>query len=175
VGADLGPVFVAAAITNGNFAAGGDNDSFKSLWAMAELNTPWFRVGLSGNYNPGDAGNRGMGGLFAATRLSRLILQGEVDLIATRPADSARWTYGLASYVELAAVVTKGATLRASWDFTRADLQLRQTRRQRFRFGVDLFPLRMVEVKLSYVLKQSESTDPADSADLLEAVLHVFL
>ena len=174
-GADVGPFFFAAAITNGNFAAGGDNDSFKALWALAELNTSLVRVGLSGNYNPGDAGNRAMGGAFAALRLARLVLQGEADLVATRPADQSRWTYGLASYLELDLAVTKGVLLRASWDFARSDLQLPQNRRQRFRFGVDLFPLRMVEVKLSYVLKQSETTDPADSADILEAVLHVFL
>jgi hypothetical protein len=174
-GIDWGPLFFAVALSNGSFAPGGDTDNFKALWALAELNFSLLRVGLSGNYNPGDAGCRAMGGVFAALRLARLVVQGELDLIGERPGDQTRWGAGLASYVELDLAITKGVTLRASWDFTDADLALRQDRRQRFRFGLDLFPLRMVEVKLGYVLRQSETIDPIDAADLLEAVLHVYL
>jgi hypothetical protein len=175
LGVDVGPFFFAAALTNGSFAPAGDSDSLKALWGLAELDLSWGRFGLSANYNPGDEGCRSMLGAFAAGRLARLVLQAELDLVATRPADRSRWGYGLASYLEIDLAVTKGLGLRASWDFADADLELRGDRRQRFRFGLDVFPLRMLELKVAYVLRQSETAEPLDAADLLEAVLHVYL
>ena len=174
LGLELGPLLAAAAVTNGTFA-GGDTDTLKALWGHVELNFDWLRVGVSGACNPTEAGCRGLLGGFAALRLGRVVLQGELDMIAERPPESGRWAYGLAGLVEADLLITKGLSLRAAWDFHEADVQLRQDRRQRFRFGVDLFPMRMVEAKIYYVIRQSETSAPEDAADLLEVMLHVYL
>ena len=47
--------------------------------------------------------------------------------------------------------------------------------RARFRFGLDLFPLSMVELKLYYIHKQAETEQPGDADDRLEVVLHAYL
>jgi hypothetical protein len=173
-GVDLGPLSVAVALTNGTFA-GSDTDTLKALWGMVELSFDWLRVGLSGAWNPCDAGCRAMGGVHGALRLGRLVLQGEVDLITDRAADSSRRVYQLAAFAEADLLLTKGLSLSVGWDFHDADLELRQDRRQRLRLGVHLFPLRMVETKLIYVRRQSETSNPEDAADILELVLHVYL
>jgi len=174
LGLDIGPLFGALALTNGSFSAA-DNDHYKALWGLLELDLDVGRVGLSGAYNPSESGCRAMMGSFVALRLGRLVLQGELDMIADRPADSARWGYGLAGLAELDLLLTRGLSLRGGYDYHDADLDLARDRRQRFRFGVDLFPLRMVELKLYYVLKQAETTQPVDDADRLEVTLHVYL
>jgi len=174
VGLDKGPIFAAVALTNGSFTAA-DTDTLKALWGMIELHLPRFHLGLSGAWNPSEAGSRGMAGIHGGLRLARFYAQGEVDFIAERPPDSARWSYQLAALVEAGVVLTKGLFLRASWDVNDMNLELRQDRRQRFRFGLDLFPLRGLAARLGYVLQQSETTDPLDSADRLEVILHVYL
>jgi hypothetical protein len=174
VGMDLGPLFAALALTNGSFS-GGDTDTLKALYGLVELNLGQGRIGLSGSYNPTDDGCRSLWGTFAALRLGRVVLQGEVDLIAQRPADSSRWGYQLAALAEADLLLTKGMSLRVSYDFHDGDLELRQDRRQRLRVGFDLFLLRMMEAKLYYVLKQTETNQPLDEADRLEVMLHVYL
>jgi hypothetical protein len=81
----------------------------------------------------------------------------------------------MALFAALDLQVVKGLNLSASYDYADAHLDLNQDRRQRFRFGLDLFPLRMMEVKLYYIMKQSETAQPIDAADRLEVLLHVFL
>lgn len=174
LGVELGPVFVAAALTNGNFSAG-DDDAYKALWTLAELNLRPLRAGLSGHYNPSEQGCRAMLGGFVALHLWRVVLQAEVDWISQRPGESERWSDGLAATGQLDLLLTKGLGLHAGYDYHEADLSLRQDRRQRFRFGVDLFPLSMLEVKLYYVHKQAETGKPGDADDRLEVVLHAYL
>jgi hypothetical protein len=174
LGLDVGPVFGAVAMTNGNFAAA-DNDPYKAFWALLELNLDVGRVGLSGHYNPSEEGCRAMMGGHVAARLGRLVLQGELDLISDRPADRSQWRHGVAGMAELDLLVTRGVALRAGYDYHDASLELPQDRRQRIKLGVDLFPLRMAEVKLYYLLKQAETAQPLDDADRLEVVLHVYL
>lgn len=173
-GIELGPVQAAVAMTNGSFS-GQDTDSLKALWGLVELNLNLGRLGLSGQYNPTEQGCRAMGGVHGALRLGRLVLQAEVDYITQRPADSSRWAHQLAGLVEADLLITRGLALRASYDVHDADLELTQDRRQRFRFGLDLFPLRMVQARVYFVHRQSETGQPADEADLLEVTLHVFL
>jgi hypothetical protein len=175
LGLELGPLAAAFALSNGAFAGSSDTDSWKAVSGLVELGLDPVRVGLSGLYNPSEAGCRAMGALFAALRLGRLALLGELDLISDRAPEGTSWRHGLAAYLEADLALTKGLTLRASWDLHDADLELRQDRRQRFRFGLDLFVFRMAEVKAAYVIRQAETTEPADAADLLELVLHVFL
>ena len=174
LGFDRGPLLAAVALTNGSFS-GEDTDTLKAVFALAELNLGRFRVGLSGMHNPTEDGCRSMAGLFASVGLGRLVVMGEADYIAQRPADSARWAHQLAGMVEADLQITRGLSLRLGYDVHDADLELTQDRRQRFRFGVDFYPLRMVEVKLYYIHKQAETTRPADAADRLEVTLHVFL
>jgi opacity protein-like surface antigen len=174
VGLDLGPVFAALALTNGNFSAS-DADVPKALWGLVEATFDPLRVGLTGAWNPSEDGCRGMAGAFGALRLGRLVVQAEADYVTQRPPDKARWGHGMAWMAELDLQLLKGLSLRAGYDYHDADLELRQDRRQRFRFGVDLFPLRMVELKLYYMLKQSQTTQPLDDADRLEVTLHVYL
>jgi hypothetical protein len=174
LGLDIGPVFGALAMTNGNFAAA-DNDPYKAFWGLLELDLDLGRVGLSGAYNPSEEGCRAMMGGHFALRLGRLVLQGELDLISDRPPDRSRWRHGFAAMAELDLLVTRGVALRGAFDYHDANLELRQDRRQRIKLGVDLFPLRMVEVKLYYLLKQTETIQPVDDADRLEVVLHVYL
>jgi hypothetical protein len=175
LGLELGPLFAAVALTNGAFAGNSDTDSLKAVSGLLELALGPLRLGASGLYNPSEQGCRALGGAFGALRLGRLALLGEIDVIGDRPADSSRWRRGLAALVEADLALTKGVTLRASWDFHDQDLELRQDRRQRLRLGLDLHPLRMVEAKLAYIVRQSEGLDPADAADILELVLHVYL
>ncbi len=174
LGFDRGPFFAAVALTNGSFS-GADTDTLKALWALAELNLGRFRVGVSGAHNPTEDGCRSMAGLFASVGLGRLVLMGEADYITQRPADSTRWAHQMAGMVEADLLLTQGLSLRLGYDIHDADLELTQDRRQRFRFGVDFYPLRMVGVKLYYIHKQAETTRPADEADRLEVTLHVFL
>jgi hypothetical protein len=174
IGFSRGPIYAAAALTNGTFS-GNDTDYYKATWATVELLLDPVRVGLSGAYNPREEGCRTMAGAFGALRLGRLVAQGEADWIGERPADRTRNRHQLVAFAEGDLLLTKGLSLRAGWDFHDANLELRGDRRQRFRFGLDFFPLRMVEAKLSYVIKQTETILPEDGADLLEVLLHVFL
>ena len=174
LGLDRGPLFVAVALTNGSFS-GEDNDTLKALYGLAELNLGRLRLGLSGAYNPTEDGCRAMTGLFVSLGLGRLVLMGEADYISQRPADSNRWGHQLAGLVEVDLLITRGLSLRLGYDVHDADLELTQDRRQRFRFGLDFFPLRMVALRLYYIHKQAETTRPADEADRLEVTLHVFL
>lgn len=174
LGFELGPLQAAFALTNGSFS-GEDNDALKALWAQVVLQLSRLRLGISGAYNPSEAGCRAMGALHGGVGLGRLGLLAEVDLLALRPADSARWTTRLALLLELDLHLWRGVSLRGGYEFASADLTLEQQRRQRFRVGLDIFPLRMVEVKLSYVAQQAESPLAGEDADLLEVSLHVFL
>jgi hypothetical protein len=174
LGLDLGPLQAAVALTNGSFS-GGDPDELKALWALVELNLSGGRFGFSGATNPTEEGCRSMGGAHGGLLWGRIFLQGEVDLIAERLADRPRWSYQLAALGQVDLLLTKGVGLQAGYDFHDGDLELRRDRRQRFCVGLDLFPLRMTEIKLHYVIKQSETPLPADRADRLEVTLHVYL
>lgn len=175
LGGDLGPVFFAVALTNGTFG-GSDTDYMKAIWALLELNMSPFRFGISGNYNPTNDGCRSMAGVFAALGLGRFVIQGEADFIGGHAIEpNARQIYQFTGMAEADVLLTKGFSLRLGWDYHDADLELTQDRRQRFRFGIDLFPWRMLEFKLYYVMKQSETDNPEEDADRLEVMLHVFL
>lgn len=174
LGLEAGPVFAALAVTNGKFA-NKDTDVLKAFYGLVELDLRRGKLGLSGLYNPSEDGCRAMFGAFGAVHLGRLVLSLETDLIAQRPADDNRWFYQLTTMAQMDLLITKGLNLHAGYDFHDGDVELRQDRRQRFRFGVDLFPLRMVEAKLYYVHKQSETGQPLESADQLEVMLHVYL
>jgi len=175
LGLELGPLGAAFALTNGAYAGSSDTDSWKAVSGLIELWLDPVRVGVSGLYNPSEAGCRAMGAIFGSLRLGRLSLLGELDLISDRPPDESSWHHGLAAYLEADLALYRGLSLRGSWDFHDADLELRQDRRQRLRLGLDLFLFRMAEVKAAYVVRQAETSDPVDAADLFEVVLHVFL
>jgi hypothetical protein len=173
-GIDLGPLLFAVAVTNGSFS-GDDKNIFKAVYSHLEANLHAFRLGISGAYNPQPEGCRAMGGLFGGVRLSRLALQGEVDYVSDRSSDGTRWAHQIAALVEADLHLTTGLALRFSWDFDDKDLERGGGMRQRFRLGVDLFPMRLMEVKVYYNLRQTETQDPLDRADSLEVVLHVYL
>ena len=173
-GIDLGPLFFAVAVTNGSFS-GDDKDVFKAVYSHLEANLHAFRLGVSAAYNPQPEGCRAMGGFFGGVRISRLALQGEVDYVADRSSDGSRWAHQIAALIEADLHLTPGLAVRFSWDFDDADLERGGGRRQRFRLGVDLFPMRFMEVKIYYNLRQTQTQDPLDRADSLEAVLHVYL
>jgi len=174
LGADIGPLMAAIAVTNGSFSAA-DDDVYKALYGLLELNLDAGRLGLSAMYNPSEQGCRAMFGSHLGVRLGRVVLQAEADLIGDRPQDSSRWGYGVAAMAEVDLLVTRGVSLRLGYDYHDADLQLQYDRRQQFKVGLDLFVLRMVEAKIYYLLRQTETEQPLDAADRLEVMLHVYL
>lgn len=174
LGVDLGWMFLSAALTNGSFS-GQDEDNLKAIWGLVEFDLGPGRLGLSGAYNPTEAGCRAMGGLLASVALGRLVIQGEVDYLAQRPADSPLWTHQIVGMVEGHLAITRGLSLHAGYEIHDANLELGHDLRQRVRLGLDIFPIRMVAARLGYVLKHAQTMAPSDRADMLEVVLHVYL
>ncbi len=174
LGVDLGWGMAAVALTNGSFTTG-DTDTLKALWALVEVDLGPGRLGISGAYNPTDQGCRAMAGLHGALALGRLVLQGEADWVATRPADTGVWSHQLVALVEGHLFITHGLSAVAGYEYHDANLELGQDRRQRVRLGVDIYPVRQVAARLGYVLKHAETIAPSDRADILEVILHVYL
>ncbi len=174
VGLEVGPFFAALSLTNGTFGDV-DTDALKAVSGTLELLLERLRVGISAAYNPTDEGCRTMLGLLSAVGLGRITLQGEAILLIDQLPGAEFRSYQLAAMAEADLLLTKGVGLHLGWDYHDPNLKLGGFRRQRFRFGLDLFAWPMVETKLYYIHKQSETGNPLDEDDRLEVMLHVYL
>lgn len=181
VGAEPGPAFFAASLSNGTLGGTDDNER-KQLVATAGVKARWGRVGASYSWNDGTtpAGLvvRQVGGVFAAANLGRLTLLSEVDLIADteRPKGGERTEqFQLAVHGEADFLIVRGVAVRAAFGYHDPDVKVREDHRSRLALTLEVFPIPFLRVTATWVVREDIPQRVQGRADFFLVQLHGFL
>lgn len=181
VGAEPGPAFITAALSNGTLGGTDDNER-KQLTASAGVKARWGRVGASYSWNdgttPAGLSVRQVGGGFAAANFGRLTLLSEVDLIVdtARPKGGERTqSFELAAHAEADLLITRGVGVRAAFGYHDPNLKVAQDHRTRLALTVEVFPIPFLRVTATYVMRDDIPQRVQGRGDFFVVQLHGFL
>jgi len=181
VGAEPGPVFVSAAVSNGTLG-GTDTNGRKQLTATFGVRAPWGRLGASYSWNDSSGPEgllvRQVGGGFATLNLGRLSVLAEADLVVDteRPlGEGRRQAKQLAVHGEADFLVMRGVAVRAAFGFHDPDLDVGQDHRSRLALTLELFPLPFLRLTATYVIREDIPQRIAERRDSFLLQLHGFL
>lgn len=181
LGAEPGPTFLAASLSNGTLGGTDDNER-KQLTATAGVKARWGRVGASYSWNDGTnaAGLavRQVGGVFSAANFGRLSLLSEVDLIVDteRPKGGARTQlFQLAVHAEADFLIVRGVAVRAAFGYHDPDLVVAEDHRTRLALTLEVFPIPFLRVTATYVIREDIPQRVQGRGDFFLVQLHGFL
>ncbi len=181
LGAEPGPTFLAASLSNGTLGGTDDNER-KQLVATAGVKARWGRVGASYSWNDATRSTglsvRQVGGLFATANFGRLSLLSEADLIVDteRPKGEPRTQiFQLAVHAEADFLVVRGVALRAAFGYHDPDLNVAEDHRSRLALTVEVFPIPFLRVTATYVVREDIPQRVQGRGDLFLVQLHGFL
>lgn len=181
LGAEPGPAFFAASLSNGTLGGTDDNER-KQITATAGVKARWGRIG--GSYSWNDATSaaglsvRQVGGVFAAGNLGRLTLLSEIDLIVdtARPKGADRTQgFQLALHAEADFLIVRGVSLRAAFGYHDPDLKVAEDQRNRLALTLDVYPMPFLRLSATYVLRNDIPQQVQGNADFFLVQLHGFL
>lgn len=173
LGFERGPFSIYLAASNGS---GGrtDEDTFKKLSGLGEVNLGAFRLGWSGSYNRTAPRISVATGPFIGVTLGRLALLGEADLLVTRFRRERQTVHALVTYLEAGLLVRRGLHVRASWGYHDPAADVEEDQRLSVRGTIELFPLPLLGLTASYTVRASVPQDEVGNADTLVVEAHVF-
>lgn len=181
IGAEPGPAFLAASLSNGTLGGTDDNER-KQLTATAGVKTRWGRLGASYSWNDGTNATglavRQVGGGFACANVGRLTLLTEADLIVDteRPKGGERTQiFQLALHAEADFLIVRGVALRAAFGYHDPDLKVAEDQRTRLALTLDVFPVPFLRVSVTYVVRNDIPQQVQGNADFFLVQLHGFL
>jgi len=182
LGAEPGPMFLAASLSNGTLGGTDDNER-KQLVATAGVKARWGRVGASYSWNDASSSSVGLsvrqvGGVFATANMGRLSLLTEADLIADteRPKGEPRTQlFQLALHAEADFLVVRGVALRAAFGYHDPDLTVPEDHRSRLALTVEVFPIPFLRVTATYVVREDIPQRVQGRGDFFLVQLHGFL
>ncbi len=181
IGAEPGPTFVTAALSNGTLG-GTDTNERKQLSVMGGVRSRWGRLGASYAWNDGTTPEgmvvRQVGGAFGTLNVGRLSLLSEADLIVDteRPKGGARTQlFQLAVHAEADLLILKGLAVRAAFGFHDPDLAVKNDHRTRLAMTVEVFPLPFLRVTATYIVREDIPQRVEGRGDVFLVQLHGFL
>lgn len=181
VGAEPGPAFITAALSNGTLGGTDDNER-KQLTASAGVKTRWGRIGASYSWNdgttPAGMNVRQVGGGFGAVNFGRLTLLSEVDLIVdtARPKGGARTqNFELAAHAEADLLIVRGVAVRAAFGYHDPDMKVKEDHRTRLALTVEVFPMPFLRITATYVVREDIPQRVQGRGDFFLVQLHGFL
>lgn len=146
VGLELEHWSAQLAFTNGT-AGGPEDDQGKQYSAKVEYVQSMWRVGVSGNFNDSDAGERTLGGVFAGLRTGPIAWLGEVGYISDEGfADGERkQQVGL---IEGNWLIRKGHNLKVTAEYFEPDDDVDEDERSRYSIVYEHTPMQFLQVRL---------------------------
>ncbi len=171
IGVEPGPWSIAVSLSNGSVGAS-ENNSGKLASAVLAYVRGAYRLGLSGARNSGDGQRRDVYGGFGGLRVGPVALLGELDFIEERsPASSPRRQF--VGFAEADLSVRQGVNGKVTYGVHDRNRDVPEDQRVRWRFGLEVFPTRFVQVSGFYVLEEDipQATRDLDRL-LLELRLH---
>src|SRR5262245_50506668 len=103
---------IVTSVTNGT-AGANDNNASKQFVGSFSYVADSFRAGVSGSYNPSDAGDRTSGALWGGFRFHSAVLLGEVDLVKDEIPD-ANDREQFVAHAEIDYLITEGWNVKAA-------------------------------------------------------------
>jgi hypothetical protein len=176
IGINHHPVLASLAVSNGS-GGGADPNLAKQVTGTVAYGREWARLGVSAAYN--DTSTPDMtfrsitSGVHAGVRLGRLVELVEID-----------WVHGIDPlepydqipfYAETSFEVAQGAFLRFVFEAYDPLLALEENEKDRFTWGVSLFPMQLLEVRAEYRLRRDIPQLVDGNADEVFVELHGFL
>ena len=158
--------------TNGT-AGSLDNNTSKQVVASAAYVRNAFRIGASGSYNSGEAGNKNSAAVWGGFRLGRAVLLGEVDFIHDE-LSSVSQRDQLVTYAELDYLITEGWNVKAAYEYFDPDTDVDENQRDRVLIGIEPFIVPFVQLGLYYRFNQSIPQNKLQNADELTFRLHLY-
>ncbi len=131
--------------TNGT-AGGPETNDGKQVSGRLEYLRDWWRVGLSGNVNDSDAGDRSMGGVFAGLRTGPVSWLGEADYIEDEATPTGRrklWV-GL---LEANWLVRKGHNLKVTAEYFEPDRDVDEDEQNRYSLLWEYAPMEFLQLR----------------------------
>ena len=172
VGFEPGPFSIVTSLTNGTAGANDNNASKQFVGSFSYVNDS-FRVGISGNYNPSDAGDRTSGGLWGGFRFHSAVLLGEVDLIKDQiPGADDREQF--VAHAEIDYLITEGWNVKAVYEFYDPNRDIDENERDRVVIGVEPFIVPFLQLGVYYTFNQSIPQNILQNADELTFRIHVY-
>ncbi|MBL8952101.1 MAG: hypothetical protein JNK82_15060 [Myxococcaceae bacterium] len=181
VGAEPGPAFISAALSNGTLG-GTDTNERKQLTATAGLRTRWGRVGASYSWNDSTGPEgllvRQVGGGFVAVNVGRLTVMTEADLVVDTerpPGADRKQVKQLAVHAEADLLIARGVGVRAAFGFHDPDLDTPEDHRSRLGLTLEVYPLPFMRLSATYVLREDIPQRVEERRDAFILQLHGFL
>ncbi|HSP05912.1 MAG TPA: hypothetical protein VLR94_01985 [Acidobacteriota bacterium] len=172
IGVEPGNWTFAASATNGTSGTT-DNNTAKQAVASTVYVRDAFRVGASGSWNSGEAGDKNSGAAFAGLHLGRAVLLGEVDAIRDAPKQG-RTSNQIVTYSEISYLVHDGMTLKAGYEYFDPDTGIKENERDRVLVGAEFFPVPFLNLSVYYRFNQSIPQNKPQNADELTFRLHLY-
>jgi hypothetical protein len=172
VGFEPGRFSIVTSATNGTAGANDNNASKQFVGSFSYVHDS-FRVGISGNYNPSDAGDRTSGGLWGGFRFHSAVLLGEVDLVKDQiPGANDREQF--VAHAEIDYLITEGWNVKAAYEFYDPNRDIDENERDRVVIGVEPFIVPFLQLGVYYKFNQSIPQNIPQNADELTFRIHVY-
>jgi len=172
VGFEPGPFSIVTSATNGTGSAN-DNNASKQFVSSFSYVGDSFRVGVSGNYNPSDAGDRTSGGLWGGFRFHKAVLLGEADWIKDQIPGSNDLDRFVA-HAEIDYLITEGWNVKAAYEYYDPNRNIDENQRDRVVIGVEPFIVPFLQLGVYYTFNQSIPQNIPQNADELTFRVHVY-
>jgi hypothetical protein len=181
VGAEPGPTFLTASLSNGTLGGTDDNER-KQLCVTGGVRSRWGRLGGSYSWNDGTTPDgmvvRQVAGGFGTLNFGRLSLLSEGDVVidTERPKGAPRTqVLQLAVHGEADLLITKGVAVRAAFGYHDPDLAVKNDHRTRLAVTLEVFPLPFLRVTATYTLRNDIPQRVQGRQDIFLVQLHGFL
>ena len=179
VGVRPGPVYVMAAMTNGNLGATGfdEDNNYYAATVQGGVHLWKFIVGGSLFHNTRDSMIREVYGPYLMFGLGPVAYIGEYDMFdqenatAVNPPDASKWAHGWAMIHHLDVQILQGLSLQARYNYYEPNTDVEKDEFYQITAGVNIFPLPFLELNAQY---RFNGEDPSVNNDEMLAHAHFF-
>jgi len=172
-GVEPGPLSVVVALSNGTQGAS-ENNKAKQVSTVVQRVKRHYRVGGSGSYNDGPGANRLVAGAFAGFSMGRITALFEADFVRDRDEGAGTEVEQLAVFGEVDFLLMRGLNLKFAYGVHDPDTRLKENHRDRFTFGIEVFPVAFTQVSVFYYLRRDIPQNSLADDDTLLAQFHFF-
>lgn len=173
LGHDKGPWSTRFSITNGTNGGAETNKDKQGSLRLAYIQSKW-RVGVSGNVNPGAEGNsRTMYNIFGGLNFWSIEWLAEVDWVTDKLAGSEDVTQEIL-YFEGNKEILKGHNMKVTYEFLDPDNKINEDQRNRTSLIWEYTPMPLLQLRVGTRLAEGIPQNSAQNTDLYFAQLHVW-
>ncbi len=173
IGNDNGPWSTRLSLTNGTNGGAETNKDKQASLRLAYIQPKW-RVGTSGNVNPGtDGESRTMYNLFGGLNMFGIEWMAEMDWI-TDSFDDSRDITQEAFFIEADKEFVKGQNWKLSYDYLDPDSKVNEDQRNRISLIWEYTPISLMQIRVGGRVADGIPQDASQNTDTVFAQLHVW-